>query len=127
MESNDPPIPPVVWLVTEDAHLVRADTITTIGITGDQLTVWQGDRATTVVQVGDRPRFSTSYAGNLAAELAAASSSPSLGQTDGRHPVVYVWLHLDDDPQHPCWQIAVKGSHPYADPPEPPFSTSAPD
>src|SRR5689334_8009394 len=114
MEPSALPRPPVVWLVTEDMHLIRADTITTIGVTSDQITVWQGDRATTVVQATDGPRLSTSYAGLLAAQLATASS-----QLDQPHPLVYVWFHLDGAK----WQIAVKGG----DPPQPPFSAEAPD
>ncbi|QXJ20948.1 hypothetical protein AGRA3207_001749 [Actinomadura graeca] len=111
---------PVVWLVTEDIHLIRADTITSIGVTRDQLTVWQGDRATTVVQVGERPQFSTNYAGLLAQYLAA---DPPLDHEGKPFPVVYVWLYLDDV-QEPCWQVAVAGSNEYADPPEPPFNAS---
>ncbi|MEV0663573.1 hypothetical protein ACIBI3_29740 [Actinomadura luteofluorescens] len=112
---------PVVWLVTEDVHLIRADTITSIGVTGDQLTVWQGDRATTVVQAGPRPQFTTSYAGILAQRLAAAATSPPRDQAGMPFPVVYVWLQLDDASE-PCWQVVAVGSSAHSDPPVPPFS-----
>jgi hypothetical protein len=125
MEPKHLPGSPVVWLVTEDVHLIRADTITGIGITSDQLTVWQGDRATTVIQVADRTRFSTSYAGLLAAQLAASSSEPPLDHEGRPYPLVYVWLYLDDQ-EEPCWQVAAKGGDEVSDPPEPPFSANVP-
>lgn len=115
---------PVVWLVTEDSHLIRADTITGIAVTGDQLTVWQGDRATPVVQVGLRPQFSTSYAGILAQHLATAATTP-LDHEGKPFPLVFVWVYLDDA-REPCWQVTVAGSNEYSDPPEPPFSAHAP-
>ncbi|MFD0687799.1 hypothetical protein [Actinomadura fibrosa] len=110
---------PVVWLVTEDVHLIRTDTITSIGVTGDQLTVWQGDRATTVVQAGDGPRFSPGHAGVLAQRLAAAAATPPLDREGKPFPLVYVWLHLDDA-KEPRWQVAVAGAGEDA---EPPFSS----
>ncbi|MEU5881486.1 hypothetical protein [Spirillospora sp. NPDC047279] len=114
-----------VWLVTEDVHLIRADTITSIGVTGDQLTVWQGDRATTVVQVGDRPQFSTSYAGILAQHLAAAATNRTLDRQGQPFPLVFAWLYLDDAAE-PRWHVGVQGSHENVDPPMPPFSAGAP-
>ncbi|MDL4819319.1 hypothetical protein [Actinomadura opuntiae] len=112
---------PVVWLVTEDIHLIRADTITGIGVTGEQLTVWQGDRATTVVQAGVRPQFSARHAGLLAQCLAAAVGSPPLDRGGKPFPLVYVWLYLDDA-EDPCWQVGVAGGDEDS---EPPFSASA--
>jgi hypothetical protein len=117
--------PSVVWLVTEDTHLIRADTITCIGVTGGQLTVWQGDRSTTVVQVNLRPPFSTSYAGTLAQQLATAATEPPLDHEGKPFPVVYVWLHIDDS-REPRWQVKVAGSSGHSDPPEPPFSSRIP-
>ncbi|MES9604037.1 MULTISPECIES: hypothetical protein [Actinomadura] len=116
---------PVVWLVTEDIHLIRSDTITSIGVTGDQLTVWQGDRATTVVQVGLRQQFATRYAGILAQRLASAATDPPLDPVGKPYPAVYVWLHLDDAAE-PSWEVRVAGGGEGADPPEPPFSAGAP-
>lgn len=117
--------PPVVWLVTENIDLIRADTITSIGVTGDQLTIWQGERPTTVVQVNLRPQFSTSYAGIMAQQLATAATEPPLDHEGKPFPVAYVWLYLDDAIE-PCWQVSVAGSNGHSDPPEPPFSASAP-
>ncbi|MGI5420680.1 hypothetical protein [Actinomadura luteofluorescens] len=117
---------PVVWLVTEDVHLIRADTITSIGVTGDQLMVWQGDRATTVVQASLRPQLTTSHAGILAQRLAAAATTPPRDPAGIPFPVVYVWFQLDDA-REPCWQIVVVGSNAHSDPPVPPFSVGMTD
>ncbi|MGI5207867.1 hypothetical protein ACQEU6_40620 [Spirillospora sp. CA-108201] len=108
--------------MTEDVHLVRADTITGIGVSGEQIIVWQGDRSTTVAQVNLRPQFTANYAGVLAQRLAAAAADPPLDHVGRPFPVVYVWLHLDDA-DDPCWQVMVAGSGEDSDPPEPPFSS----
>jgi hypothetical protein len=111
----------VVWLVTEDVQLIRADTVTGIDITSDEITVWQGERAIPMVKVADRPRFSTNYAGDLAQCMASAAKDPPRDSDGEPHPVTFVWLYLDDAKEQ-TWQVGIGGIDNHLDPPEPPFS-----